>query len=92
MIRTPYNLWDRQVEPGWTKPSEVNAACLPLSPAWPAAAIPPWVTVSVRCYFSLQGGGTSQRMRSQHPQLAQATAETGSRHFSPLASHLHSDI
>ena len=34
----------------------------------------------------------SQRMRSQHPQLAQATAETGSRHFSPLASHLHSDI
>ena len=46
MIQTPYNLWDRRVEPGWTKPSEVNAACLPLSPAWPAAAIPPWVTVS----------------------------------------------
>lgn len=77
MIQTPYNLWDRRVEPGWTKPSEVNAACLPLSPAWPAAAIPPWVTVSVRRYLSLQGGGTSQRMWSQHPQLAQATAETG---------------
>ena len=59
MIRTPYNPWDRWVEPGWTKPSEVNTACLPLAPAWPAATNPPWVTVLVRHYLSLQGGGTS---------------------------------
>ena len=47
--------------PGGTRvgqTSRVNAACLPLAPAWPPAAIPPWVTVSVRRYLSLQGGGT----------------------------------